>query len=307
MTAVYLLTNLDRKAGEKRFYIGSKAECRLEVLNGLPTLIDCKTEKPYLGSSSSPEMKQDLLLGHRFSATILKSKLPKKRLLEAENECIKEFNAVDSPEYYNMAYATLGGFMHDHNAVMNFFGETIKEYSSSKSGTSKRNTTAKKLGFDCIGDLALYIYEERALCNSYKEVADKLNCDRHTPSRFIEGYDMPKCFKEVQDKNEDTQHLVRDLYTRGASYHKIKELTGLEIPTITIYLKGFDRGSTKEYLTARRRNLTEEELQLKIIALYLSGESIGSCADKLNINKFSAVRYFDKYVRAHLPNPLDQK
>lgn len=305
MNIVYLLTNLDKAEGQKRFYIGSKTECRLEILNGLPTIIDGKTERPYLGSASSPEMKQDIMSGHRFSATILKGKVSRNKLLEAENDCIKEFDAVNSDEYYNISYARLGGFMHDQEAVINFFGEIVKDYASSKSGISKRLTTARKLGFESIGDLALYIYKERSLCNSYKEVADKLKCDRHTPSRFIEGYNMSKCLSEVEGKNEEIKILVRDFYIRGASYHKIKELTGLEIPTISIYLKGFDGDSTREYLTARRKNLTEEELQKKIVSLYLQGDAIGVCAEKLGINKYSAIRYFDKYVRAHLPNPLD--
>ena len=304
MKIVYLLTNLNKKEGEKRFYIGGKSECRLEVLNNIPTIIDIKTERPYLGSATSFEMKQDILDGHIFSASILKIISNKENLLEQENYYIKNNNAVKSEEYYNLSEAVLGGYNYDHTAVINFFGEIRKDYNSSKSGISKRTYTAKKYGFDSIGSFSIWIYEEFVKVKSYTKVSEKLNCERHVPKKFIEPYDMSKCIKEVNSKNEITQNTIRDLYTKGASYHKIKDITGLEIPTISIYMKGFDGHNIKEYITARRKNLTEEELQTKIINLYMSGKSVKECSKTLGINTFSAVRYFDKYVRNNLKLPI---
>lgn len=300
MNIIYLLTNTDRKEGQKRFYIGGKCECRLEVIDGVSTIIDIKTERPYLGSSTSHDMKQDIQAGHKFSASILKSGVQRSSLLEEENKLIRELDAVESGEFYNLSYATIGGYMYDHTAIMNFFGETIKDYASSKSGISKRTSTAKKLGFKSIGDFCLFIHNCKEEGVSYYSMSNKLKCERHTPINFIRNYNIKKFVQEVLNKCEEVQHTVRDMYTKGASCHKIQEVTGLEIPTISIYLEGFDEGSTKEYLTARRKNLTEDELQLKIIQLYIKGKSVKECAKELGINSFSAVRYFDKYVRSHL-------
>lgn len=300
MNIIYLLTNLDKKEGEKRFYIGSKSECRIEIINNLRTIIDIKTEKPYLGSATCYQMKCDIINGHKFSASILETVNNRSKLLEIENNNIKKFNAVSSSEYYNQSYALLGGFTYDHNAIINFFGEKRKDYNSSKSGISKRNKTAKKFGFNNLGDFSVSIYREYLKTRNFVAIAKTLNCERHTPARFIESYDMEKCLKEIDILYDDLRVKIRDLYVQGASIHKISNLTGLEIPTITIYMDKFEESGQREYLTAKRKNLTEEELKLKITKLVLEGASIREASKILGINSYSANRYFLKCIRERL-------
>ena len=46
MNIVYKLTNTNKQSG-KRFYIGSKVECNVIDINGIPTVISLKNSKPY--------------------------------------------------------------------------------------------------------------------------------------------------------------------------------------------------------------------------------------------------------------------
>lgn len=297
MNIVYLLTNLNKKEGEKRFYIGSKAECRLEIIDNLSVIIDIKTEKPYLGSATCKEMKQDILNFHKFSATILEIVGDKKNILSIENKYILQKNAVFSNEYYNLGEAMLGGFSYDQNAIINFFGEKRKDYNASKSGFSKRTKTAKKYGFESIYSFSKWIYEESKKHKYFTEVAKILKCERHTPSRFIEPYNMKKCLEETSCPNNEIRVKVRDLYVKGASIYKIAELLQLEIPTIDFYMDKFLKDEEKVYIVARRKNLTEKELKNKIMYLFLKGKSIAQLSEELGMNTTSATRYFNEIIR----------
>ena len=93
MNIVYKLTNLDRESG-RRFYIGSKAECFIESINGIDRIVSSKTGLPYYGSSSCPLMKQDMAEGHRFSAEILEEVPNKKSMLEVEDSWITKLDAT---------------------------------------------------------------------------------------------------------------------------------------------------------------------------------------------------------------------
>lgn len=298
MNIIYLLTNLDGK--DKKFYIGAKSECRIEIIDELPTIIDIKTERPYLGSATDYTMKEDIKNKNRFSASILKVVNNKKDLLEEENKQIILYNAVESKEYYNHSYAILGGFSYDHNAIINYFGEKRKDFNSSKSGISKRNSTAKKFNFKNLGEFAVWIYKEKQKVEFFTIIAKTLNCERHTPAKFIESYDMEKCLLELNNKSEELVDKVRNLYIKGASFHKIKEILELEIPTISIFMGDFDKKFEREYLTAARKKLTEEELKNKITKLILEGNSVKEAAKLLQINEYSANRYFLKCIRERL-------
>lgn len=59
MNIVYMLENLNKKEG-RRFYIGSKTECNLEVVDGINRIVSLKTGYPYYGSSQCPTMKDDM-------------------------------------------------------------------------------------------------------------------------------------------------------------------------------------------------------------------------------------------------------
>lgn len=300
MNIIYLLTNSNRKAGEKRFYIGAKAECRVEIINNISTIIDIKTEKPYLGSATDFNMKEDIINGHIFQASILQTVGNKKDILEVENKEIIKYNAVESNEYYNYAYAVIGGFSYNHDAIINSFGEIKRKHNASKSGISKKNNTAKKFGFDSLSKFAIWIYNEFLICKNYAIIAEKLKCKRHIPRSFIENFNMEKHIKEIEIYNENLKTKIRDLYIKGASFDKIKEILSIEIPTICYYMDNFKKKHEREYLTASRKGLTEEELKIKILKLFLEGNSVKEAAKILQINAYSANRYFYKSIRERL-------
>lgn len=300
MNIVYLLTNLDKKEGEKRFYIGSKTESRLEIIEGLPTIIDIKTERPYLGSATDFNMKQDLINRNRFSAEILHIVKERKDLLNIENQEINKRNAVESIEYYNLSNAIIGGFTYDHNAVINFFGEKRKEFNSSKSGFSKKTKTANKFGFSKVYDFAMWIYNEKQKTPYFTNIAKKLNCERHIPANFIGTYNMEKCLKETSLNDENLKNEVRNLFKKGASINKISEILNIEIPSVDFYMDIFDKVHERHYMTAKRKNLTEKELQVKLLKLVLEGNSVGQASKILEINQYSANRYFLKILRQYL-------
>lgn len=297
MNIVYLLTNLNKKEGEKRFYIGSKAECRLEVIDNVSVIIDIKTEKPYLGSATCKEMKEDILNFNIFSASILEIVGNKNDILSIENKHILQRNAVYSNEYYNLGEAIIGGFSYDHEAIINFFGEKRKDYNASKSGYSRRTNTAKKYGFEGIYEFSKWIYEESKKHKYFTEIAKILKCERHTPSRFIEFYNMEKCLNETLNPDKEIKIKVRDLYVKGASIYKIAELLQLEIPTVDFYMDKFQKHEEKVYRVARRKNLTEKELKNKIMYLFLNGKSIAQVSKELGMNATSTTRYFNETVR----------
>lgn len=86
MYVVYLLTNIDKDTQPNK-YIGSKSHCKIIDVDGIPTMIDVKTGKPYFGSSTNQEMRDDLKRGDRFSCTVLEE-VPwenKKHLRERED------------------------------------------------------------------------------------------------------------------------------------------------------------------------------------------------------------------------------
>ena len=106
MNIVYLLTNITKEKG-RRFYIGSKTECNVICLDGIDTIIDLKSDKPYYSSSQSLEMKEDMSKGNVFVARILESVPNRKTLLERENYWITKYDAVSSQEFYNITNAVL--------------------------------------------------------------------------------------------------------------------------------------------------------------------------------------------------------
>jgi len=300
MNIIYLLTNLNKQEGEKRFYIGSKAECRLEIINSIPTIIDIKTEKPYLGSATDFSMKQDIKNKNTFSASILKIVNKKENLLKEENIKIISANAVENTEYYNTSYAKLGGHSYDHNAVVNYFGEIRKDYNSSKSGISKKDKTARKYGFANIGEFAIWIYKEKLKTLYFTDIAKLLNCERHIPARFIESYNMEKCYKESLNLNDEIKNKVRSLYVNGISFHKISEVLNIEIPTVSLYIGDFNKINERDFIAATRKNKTEKELKIEITKLVLSGKSVKEASKILQINYYTANRYFMKCVRERL-------
>lgn len=162
MNIVYLLTNTSKTEG-KRFYIGSKTECQIVDVGGIPTIVD-RDGKPYYSSSSSFEFKEAMLRGEIISASLLEEVHDKKKLLLAENAWIDKSNAVFSEEYYNMSNAVLN--CHNQDAIANLYGESVKELAKRNSSLGKRDNSAKDLGYSNFGELCFDIWERYSKNNN---------------------------------------------------------------------------------------------------------------------------------------------
>ena len=142
MNIVYLLTNKSKSEG-KRFYVGSKSECKIVKMSGVDTMVSTSNGKPYLSSSTSFEFKANIAAGHIFEVKVLQElgHSQRKDLVKVENEWITKLDAVNSPEYYNLGYAVLNS--RDRGKLANKYGETVNDLSKNNSNMSKRDGSAK--------------------------------------------------------------------------------------------------------------------------------------------------------------------
>lgn len=305
MNIVYLLENKNKTEG-RRFYIGSKQECAIEVIDGIPRIVSLKTGMPYYGSSTCITMKDDMAAGHTFSASLLENVPNKKLLLEAENKWIKHYNAVDSPEFYNKGYARVGIHGVDQFCMYNPYGETIVEYGKQTSSMNKKQNTAVKYGFRNAGEFSVWIACQLSLGYTSAQIGLKLNWERHGPSSYISPYNMEKCISEYEPNNRDKQKEVRDLIAKGASIKKIAEMLNLEIPTVCMYVGDYNKVMTRTFIVAQRRGYSKEELEVEITSRILNGQGFEEVAKDLIINETSCKRYFMRCIRRHL-KPEDLK
>lgn len=296
MNIIYMLENLDKKEG-RRFYIGSKQECLIEVVDGLNRIVSTKTGRLYYGSSTCIEMKSDMEKGCRFDATVLEEVYDKKNLLDAENKWMRHYDAVNSEEFYNKNYATVGVFNVDQTAPYNEFGETILGYGKLMSSLNKKNGTAIRFGFENLGELCVWIHMMRELGATWPQIADEMGWERHQPKRYSDPYDMVKCISEYKPKDEDLRKKVRLLYAKNASVAKIAELEGLEIPTVLLYLGNYVKVNKNTGLVAQRQGLTKDELEVKVAKLVIDGMGFREVSKLLSIDQTSAKRYFFKCIR----------
>lgn len=299
MNIIYKLTNLDRDIG-RRFYIGSKAECTIETIDDIDRIVSLKTGLPYYGSSTCPLMKEDMKNGHRLHAELLEEVPDKKNLLDRENYWIRKLNAVDSPDFYNIAYAIVGGHMIDQTAAYNMYGETIVSYGKATSSMNKRQNTAKRFGYKNMGEFCVWLYTEWLSGKSYAKIAEEIGWERHAPYRYRADYDMEKCLNEYFENDFEMQKEIRSLVAKGVSAKRIAELKGLELPTVCLYIGDYDQVYTKAFLVAHRRGYTKDELEKQVVRLILKGHGFLEAAKELSINETSAKRYFLRYIRAKL-------
>ena len=296
MNIIYMLENVDKKEG-RRFYIGSKQECQIEVVDGLNRIVSCKTGRLYYGSSTCLEMKADMQRGCRFNAKVLEEVPNKKFLLDAENKWMRHYNAVESEEFYNKNYATVGVFNVDQTAPYNEFGETIMGYGKLMSSLNKKNGTAIRFGFENLGEFCVWIWLMRERGATWPQIADEMGWERHQPKRYTDPYNMVKCISEYEPRNEELKKKVRFLYAKNASVNKIAELEGLEIPTVLLYLGNYTEVNRNTHLVAYRQGLTKEELEVKVTKLILDGKNFTEASKILSIDQTSAKRYFFKCIR----------
>lgn len=291
MNIVYLLTNLSRLAG-RRFYIGSKVECKLLDLDGIPTIYNVKTSKPYYSSSSCPDMKADLKGGDVISATVLEIVQGRESLRERENHYIRLHDAVASGEYYNMSEAFQNS--HDHGAIKNVFGETIAEYASNCSSCSKRDNTAAELGFKNFGEMYFTFQDRLDSGEMTKDIAESYGKHRKWVQVSLREFDMNKAKTDLASVKQDE---VRDLMTRGASLKKAAELLGIEIPAARVLLGDFSKDLEKKFSVARSRGKSKEEFEIEITRRILAGEEILDICNSTILCRESVLRYFMRCVR----------
>lgn len=297
MNIIYLLTNLNKSEG-KRLYIGSKQECTVEDVDGVPVIVSLKTGKPYYGSSTCRDMKDDMKSGNTFSAEILEVVPNKKNLLDRECHHMVVRKAIGSEEYYNKALAHVGTFNVDQTAPYNKYGESLAEYGKRQSSFNKRNNNAKRYGFNNLGEFCVWIYTKKLAGYNGAEIAEKVGCERHQPFRYIKDYDMAKCILEYDPNDYNLVKEIRKLLGEGVSFYKISELYNLELPTVSMIVGDYE--DSKMYLVASRRGMTREELEIQITREILSGKGFFEVAKDINIDETSTKRYFMRCIRRNL-------
>lgn len=299
MFIVYLLTNLDKDTFPNK-YIGSKGECKIVELEGIPTIIDNNSGKPYKGSSKNPIMQEEIARGDRFSAKVLHvvRRSDKKDLRRMEDYYLKLYDVANSEEYYNLTdNAVVPTASSIQDRVLNEFGETSKEVAKQNSSMAKRDNRAKFAGFNNYGLLYLYFYEEVQKGRKPIDISLSLGLERHFASRYMREFNMEKAYKECTERT-DIIDTVRDLWWRGATLGKIAELTGLEKVTARYFLG--DYAYNKNFGVSRRLKMSKEELEVEITRRILDGDSFHKVCNDLGVCLESVKRYFFRCVRRHL-------
>jgi hypothetical protein len=298
---IYLLTNINKSEG-KRFYIGSKQEATLECFDGVMTILD-RNNKPYYSSSSSFEMKEEMKRGDIFEASLLEWVPDRRNLLEIENKYIMEKDAVKSDNYYNMSYALMN--CHDQEAVANKFGETIKELACRNSSLSKRDNTAKKLGFNNFGELHLWVKQKKDEGFSHGDMSELIGKHRCFSKNIIEGIDLEKAYLEIENSNI-YQDKLRSMIACGCSLYYAAELLKLELPSARIIIGDYNKEMERAYRCALKVGLSKDELEKRVVQIILNskdGEGYKDAARELKIGTEAVRRYLARYLKKNLSYP----
>lgn len=295
MNIVYKLTNIDKSEG-KRFYIGSKKECDVVEIEGINCIVSNRTGKRYLSSSQSMEFAEDLKSGNRFNAEVLEVVEGKslKKLCERESSWIEHFNAVSSDEYYNMAN---GIKKMDQDAVINNFGETVKEYASRCSSLSKRDGTAKSLGFSNYGLLQMHILDEYDSGKSMAQISKALGRERHFSKVTLKGLSSETIKSEI-DKAVMLQSELRRLIAQGSSFYKACEILGLNDVVGRIALGDYE--DNRSLRVAYTRGYTQEEYEDIVLEASLKYSDFNQASKELGLVKKTYERYLMSALKRRL-------
>lgn len=293
MNIVYLLTNKSKTEG-KRFYVGSKIECKLIKLDGVDTIYNVKTDKPYYSSSSNYEFAEDMKAGHVFEASILEVVIGREKLRDAETKHIRLLNAVDSPDFYNMAEAFQNTY--DHQATKNMFGETVAEYASRASQVSKRDGTAKALGYNNFGEMYFALQKRLDNGESVSEVSSSCGKHRKWIQITLSPYDMVKA---KMDLGIDRSTDIREFMRKGASLKYAAESLNIELPAARVMLGDYSKAGERAYSVASARGKSKEELEIEITNRVLDGEGFIEIGNSMALVRESVLRYFLRCLRAN--------
>jgi hypothetical protein len=291
---VYLLTNLSKEEG-RRFYIGSKVECQIANIDGVATIMQ-RTGKPYYGSSSCPQMKQDMQSGHVFEASVLEVVVDRKQLIERERSHISERNAVLSDEYYNLAEHRLDP--HKNWQVGNCYGEEISKIAKDRSAMSKRDANARRAGFNNFGDQMFVVWDRNDAGENMAAIAESLGFERHRFLNHAKKFNKEKSRYDVL--RIDQQQTIRSMFAKGATLGYIAEHLDMELPAVRSLLGNFDAKYERAYLTAKGLGMTKEELEVHVTKRILDGERMNAVAISLGIDTNSVKMYFFRCIRSRL-------
>lgn len=302
MNCIYKYTNLDKVDGS-RYYIGSKTECSIIDLDGVPVILDNKSQTPYYGSSCNPEMAFDMQSGNRMSAEVLEIVCDRDKLRTTERDYLENVDAANNGDYYNLSNNTLSGTKYNHNAPANYLGETIKELANNKSSTSKRDALADELGFDNFASLYIHAYD---LISSGEytpaSFSRSINKDRHYFGRILAANDILAAKEELESLDkEEFIPKIRGMVDRSVSLQKISQHLGLEFITVRALAGDYYRSKSRTNLrgnlnSALVHGLTENEMLDTIGMLVLEGKSMAEIGEKVNVSSKSVSRYIRKLL-----------
>ena len=291
-------------------------QCTISKVEGIPTIIDTRG-LIYLGTSSNIEMQEALRLGVRFKVEILEE-IPEKYRgtpypFEREEYWIRYYDAVNSEDYYNLAYPIFDKSSKEDkrkllDMVNNIYGETLREVTSNAQTISRRVNTAKSLGFKNIEDFCLDIKKKKESGLNNSDISKSYSRQRHFIRSVLEYTNIERIVKERKYK-EDLYYKNKAKYYRsnGASIHKIGELLNLDPVTIVSLLGTLKNIPSKGgFKVSDRLGITPEELGNNIIKLIKEGLKDKEIATKLGIRPFEVKRYLYKYIIEHVKiNDLD--
>ena len=291
MNIIYKLTNLNKPTG-KRFYIGSKTECKLLELNGVPTIYNVKTQQPYYGSSSCFEFKADMKSGHIFRAEILEVVYDRTTLRDRENHHLQTNNAVESDEFYNLSHAFI--HTHNHTAVRNMYGEIVSEYAAACSQVSKRDGTAIGCGYPDFGTMYFDIHERVKNGESVEKLSKSFGKHRKWANNIVKPYNMEKA---KEDLHKFTKEQVREFIINGASLKLAADRLGCELPAARVLLGDFNKEFERAFSVALTRGKSKEELEKEITLRVLQGEGFIEIGNSMTLCRESILRYFLRHLR----------
>lgn len=286
MNIVYKLTNIDKSEG-KRFYIGSKRECDVVEIEGINCIVSIRTGRRYLSSSQSLEFAEDLKSGNRFDAEVLEVVEGKslQKLYERESFWIDKMGAVDSDEYYNISNSLKRT---DQDAIVNNFGETVKEYASRCSSLSKRDGTARSLGFSNYGLLQMHILNEYDSGKSMAQISKELGRERHFSKATLKGLNSETIKSEIE-KASLLQGDLRRLIAQGSSFYKACEILGLNDVVGRIALGDYE--DSRSLRVAYTRGYTQQEYEDIVLEETLKYGDFNQASKALGLVKKTYERY----------------
>lgn len=294
MNIIYKLTFKD-KIDNPRYYIGCKTECTIQEIDGVPTIVSLKDNRPYYGSATSKIFQEDFKK-YVLSAEILKEVSNRDDLIIEEHKLLSHLNCADSEEYYNLSNGIQRQSSYvpvNFDKVINTFGETTREYNGSKTAIAKRDNTAIKLKFKDFSELSFHIYDELTTGKLGSDISRSLGKHRHFALKFISLWDMKKakCDIELPLRNK-----VRSLYSRGASLHKISEELKIELPAARYFLSKYKDES--EATVASRFNKTSEEFTKEIFEkIGKEKKTLSDVAKFYGITVQAVYRYIERYIQ----------